>query len=97
MAYDYKKDVKQACSLLSELEGALVISILVNVVDPEFNIVYLDTEKGVFALHGEVGGEYLGVRRLYELPEMTEQEGYIICKYPPFSIFKDAKFLKLGR
>ncbi|WP_139045639.1 hypothetical protein [Vibrio cidicii] len=86
--YDYEKDVKQACSLLNELEGALVISILVNVVEPEFNVVYLNTDKGVYALHGEVGGEYLGVRRLNELPDMTEQEGYIICKYPPFSMFE---------
>lgn len=88
MSYDYEKDIKDACSLLEELEGTIILNILINVVDPEFNVVYLDTDKGAFSLQGEVGGEYLGVHRMNELPEITNQEGYIICKYPPFEIFE---------
>ena len=76
MSYDYEKDTKEACALLEVLEGAMVLSILINVVGPEFNVVYLETDKGVFSLQGEVGGEYLGVHRMSELPELTNEDGY---------------------
>ncbi len=33
MTYDYEKDVKEACSMLTDLEGATIVSIRVNVVD----------------------------------------------------------------
>jgi len=88
MEYEYEKDISEACTLLAELEGAEVMSIRINVVDPEFNVVYLGTNKGVFSIQGEVGGEYLGVHRLQELPAITDQDGYIICKYSPFEIFE---------
>lgn len=88
MTYDYENDVNEACATLPDLEGATIISIRINVVDPEFNVVYLETDKGVYSLQGEVGGEYLGVHRLDELPEITDQDGYIICRYQPFNIFE---------
>lgn len=88
MEYNYEEYVKESNILLPELEGALVETILINVVDPEFNVVYLETDKGIFALQGEIGGEYLGVHRLTELPQITNQDGYIICKYPPFNMFE---------
>ncbi len=52
MEYQYEKYIKESCKLLPELEGALVSQILVNIVDPEFNAVFLATNKGVFALQG---------------------------------------------
>jgi len=88
MEYNYEAYIKKSNTLLSELEGALLKTVLINVIDPEFNVVYLETNKGIFALQGEIGGEYLGVNRLSELPEITEQDGYIVCKYPPFNIFE---------
>jgi len=87
MNYDYQKDIELSCALLSELEGCLLEAVLINVVDPEFNVVYLQTNKGSFSLQGEVGGEYLGVHVLDTMPEITNQDGYIICKYEPFEIF----------
>ena len=87
MSYDYEQYTKESSILLSELEGAILISVLINVIDPEFNVVYLETDKGKYSLQGEVGGEYLGVHELKALPEITSQDGYIICKYPPFEIF----------
>ena len=77
--------------MLPDLEGSTIISIRVNVVDPEFNVVYLKTDKGIFSLQGEVGGEYLGVHLLNELPEITNQDGYVVCKYRPFEISEGCK------
>jgi hypothetical protein len=88
MNYDYEQHTKESSFLLSELEGATLLSVLINVIDPEFNVVYLETDKGKYSLQGEVGGEYLGVHELKDLPEITDQDGYIICKYPPFEIFE---------
>ena len=87
MSDDYEQYTKESSQLLCELEGTTLISVLINVIDPEFNVVYLETDKGIYSLQGEVGGEYLGVHKLEELPEITSQDGYIICKYPPFEIF----------
>ncbi|NNK84392.1 MAG: hypothetical protein HKO91_02415, partial [Desulfobacterales bacterium] len=79
MEYEYKKYIKESCKLLPELEGAIVSQILVNIVDPEFNVVFLKTDKGIFSLQGEMGAEYLGVRKLDLMPEQKDDEGYIIC------------------
>lgn len=87
MSDDYEHYTKESSSLLCELEGATLRSVLINVIDPEFNVVYLETDKGIYSLQGEVGGEYLGVHELEELPDITSQDGYIISKYPPFEIF----------
>jgi hypothetical protein len=87
MNYDYQKDIDESCKLISNLEGAVLNDFLVNIVEPEFNVVFLDTNKGVFALQGEVGGEYLGIRILSEMPSLVDDQGYIICHYPPFQMF----------
>ena len=87
MSYDYQTEVELACNLLGDLEGATLLSVRINVVEPEYNVVYLDTSNGVFALQGEVGGEYLGVHRKAEMPDITDEDGYIICAYPPFEEF----------
>ncbi len=94
MSYDYEQYIKESSSLLLKLEGATVLSVLINVVDPEFNVVYLETDKGIYSLQGEIGGEYLGVHELKELPETTSQDGYIICKYPPFEIFVGKRIIQ---
>ena len=87
MYADYEAYTKESSKLLPKLEGATLHTVLINVVDPEFNVVYLGTSSGVFALQGEVGGEYLGVHEFPELPEITNQDGYIICKHQPFERF----------
>ena len=87
MHEDYEGYTKESSKLLPKLEGATLHTVLINVVDPEFNVVYLGTSNGVFALQGEVGGEYLGVHECPDLPEITNQDGYIICKHQPFERF----------
>ena len=94
MEYEYKKYIKESCKLLPELEGAIVSQILVNIVDPEFNVVFLKTDKGVFSLQGEMGAEYLGVRKLDSMPEQTDDEGYIICPYKAFECFVGKKIIQ---
>ena len=94
MEYEYKKYIKESCKLLPELEGAMVSEILVNIVDPEFNAVFLKTDKGVFSLHGEMGSEYLGVRKLELMPEQTDDKGYRICPYETFECFVGKKIIQ---
>jgi hypothetical protein len=89
MSYDYEKYIKDNDPLLREMEGAVLISILVNIVDPEFNIVYLQMSSGIFSVHGRIGGEYLGLHRLSEMPCATSpSDDVIICRYPPYDIFE---------
>jgi len=91
MEYRYQEYIKESCKLLPDLEGAIVLQVLVNVVDPEFNVVYLKTDKGVYSIQGEMGSEYLGIRKLEEMPEITNDEGYIISSFKPFTIFEGKK------
>jgi len=87
MTHNYKACIEDSNKHLPDLKGALLNRLLINVVTDEFNVVYLETDKGVFALHGKMGGEYLGVHPLPEMPVPTEQEGVMICPYPPFNGF----------
>ena len=84
----YEIEINEACSLLQKLQGALLEQVLINTVQDEFNVVYLKTDKGVYCLQGEVGGEYLGIHSKKEMPEITSQVGYVICKYTQFIKFE---------
>ena len=88
MSENYEQYIDEACKLLKELEGAFLEQVLINTVQDEFNVVYLKTSKDVFCLQGEIGGEYLGVRKLAEMPEITSDDGYEITKYSPFEQFE---------
>ena len=94
MEYEYDKYIKKSCQLLPTLEGAIVLQILVNIVEPEFNVVFLKTDKGVFSLQGEKGAEYLGVRKIDLMPELTNNQGYIICPHEPFECFLGGKIIQ---
>jgi hypothetical protein len=95
MEYQYEKHIEESCSLLAGLEGAIVAQILINIVDSEFNVVFLDTDKGVFSLQGEMGAEYLGIRRLDLMPKQTDDEGYIVCPYQPFEYFFGKEIIQI--
>ena len=88
MSYDYTNDLQHACRLLPKLEGALIQTILINVVEPEFNVVFLKTDVGDFQIHGKIGSEYLGIEECKSFPEVMNEDGYIICSYPPFAVFE---------
>lgn len=78
----------------SKIRGCGFLQILVNIVEPEFNVVFLDADKGVFSLQGEMGAEYLGVRKLSLSPEQTDDEGYVACLYQPFEYFAGKKIIQ---
>ncbi|EON93687.1 hypothetical protein MARLIPOL_03250 [Marinobacter lipolyticus SM19] len=63
-----------ACSLPRELE------------ETEHNVVSR-CEQWFFVIQGEVGGEFLGVHRKAEMPDITDQDCYIVCTHPPFEEF----------
>ena len=87
MEYNYPEDIKLALLIMPELKGALILGIRINIVVPEFNVVYLNTDRGVFAIQGHVGGEYLGIVKLDTFPEITYQDGYEVREYVPFQEF----------
>ncbi|MEQ3694606.1 MAG: hypothetical protein ABNH16_13535 [Thalassolituus sp.] len=88
MTENYEQYIEESCKLLNELEGAHLEQVLINTVQDEFNVVYLKTSQGFFCLQGEIGGEYLGVRKLTEMPGITAEDGYAISKYAPFEQFE---------
>ncbi len=73
--------------LLTELQGEVLESLLINVAIPEFNVVYLKTKTQKFCIHGQAGSEYIGIYKIEEWPEEESDETRVICKYPPFEIF----------
>ncbi|MDP2596396.1 hypothetical protein [Alteromonas stellipolaris] len=87
MNYNYAEDIAEATKLIEALEGSVLTKVLINVVEPEFNVVFLDTSNGVFAVQGESGGEYLGIRHIKDMPSLVSEQGYIICEYPPYNAF----------
>ncbi|MFD2177084.1 hypothetical protein [Veronia pacifica] len=95
MDKNYERYIEDACKLLGDLEGALLEQVLINTVQDEFNVVYLKTSKGNFCLHGESGGEYLGIRNLIEVPKLTNEDGYAISTYPPFQQFEGHEIVKV--
>jgi hypothetical protein len=94
--YNYPKLIEESSALMPVLVGkTLISSVLINVVEPEFNVVYLNLDNEYFSIQGEIGGEYLGIHRLTELPEITDQDGYIISAYEPYDIFIGRKVLQI--
>jgi hypothetical protein len=73
--YNYPKLIEESSALMPVFVGkTLMSSVLINVVEPEFNVVYLNLDNEYFSIQGEIGGEYLGIHRLTELPEITDQD-----------------------
>ena len=62
--YDYEAIIRERCADLELLIGKTLQDALVNVVEPEINVVYLKTEESWFSIHGEIGSEILGIHKI---------------------------------
>ena len=59
--YDYPELIREACRALSEVEGKVLVDVLVQVVEPEFNAITLVFEDGAYQISGRIGSEILGI------------------------------------
>ena len=62
--FDYEALIAERCAALELIHDKVVKDILVNIVEPEINIVYLLIENTWFEIHGEIGSEILGIHKL---------------------------------
>lgn len=85
-SYDYPRLIAEACKALSEVEGRLLVEVLVQVVDPEYNQVFLAFDDATYVIYGRSGSEYLGIER-GEAPTDTMMEEGQIERYVPFTQF----------
>jgi hypothetical protein len=79
--YDYEAIIRERCADLELLMGKTLQDALVNVVEPEINVVYLKTEESWFEIHGEIGSEILGIHKIavevHEKEEIGLRTGHI--------------------
>ena len=88
LPYDYRGMELAADAALRSLEGRVLERALVQVVDPEFNVLYLLFEDQSFAVQGNVGGEVLEIVPLAKRPqEGPLNECTTVVAFPPFEQF----------
>ncbi len=83
-SYDYPRLIAEACKALPEVEGRMLVDVLVQVVEPEYNQVWLVFEDLTFVIHGRVGSEYLGIEA-GSAPTDAVMEG--VQHHAPFTQF----------
>lgn len=86
--YDYPKIIARSKPNIEKLHGALVEEIVVQIVDPEFNVLFLKTDRGAFAMQGAIGSEIVEVVALESpFPEIATEEGMSVTRHPHFDRF----------
>ena len=86
--YDYKTLEEQFRNSVGQLEGKVLDQVLLQIVEPEINLVALLFEDAAFCLQGAIGGEVL---RLVNGEPPTIDESSSFIRYIPFAPAK--KFL----
>lgn len=87
MEFDYPTLIARSAEFMVKLEGQVLLDIRVNVVVPEFNVVYLGLDNGVYAIQGQIGSEILGIIEIARLPDLTEQNSSKIRTHPFYNRF----------
>jgi len=85
--YDYQALTAEAETRAKELVGRVLVGVQVNVIEPEFNFVHLETDAGGYAIRPEIGGEYVGVRKLDGPLNFESSDGSHLIPYAPFTRF----------
>jgi len=86
-SYDYPRLIAAACEALPEVEDRVQVDVLVQVVDPEYNQIWLVFDEGTYVIHGRVGSEYLGIEPA-ETPAIDERrKGIRMERHEPFAQF----------
>lgn len=92
--YDYESMIAEAASVLSQLEGRVLLRFLTHIVEPEFNVAYLVLDNGVFSIHGRVGGEVLQIVPVDEAPPEISESHAAVKPFEPFSIFLNRRIVQ---
>jgi hypothetical protein len=88
MQYDYPKLIQERAKDLQCIEGQILEKVLVHVVEPEYNILYLKFGDGWYQARGEIGAEILGFHKSTEAPIEDASRGESwVGPYPPYEIF----------
>ena len=88
MQYDYPKLIRERSKDLQSIEGQVLEKVLVHVVEPEYNVLYLKFPDGWYEARGEIGSEILGFHKSSEAPieDKSLPESWI-GPYKQFEVF----------
>jgi hypothetical protein len=88
MEYDYPKLIRERSKDLQSIEGQTLEKVLVHVVEPEYNVLYLKVADCWYEVKGEIGSEILGFHKSSEIPKEDKSwpESWI-GPYKPFELF----------
>ena len=87
LTYDYPRLIRDRTADLPLALGRTLTRVLVNVVEPEYNVLYLKLDDDWFTVHGQIGGEFLCFRRLVEPPTEEHEAGHWTGPFPRFDVF----------
>ena len=88
MEYDYPRLIRERSKDLAKIEGQILEKVLVHVVEPEYNALYLKFPDGWYQARGEIGSEILGFHKSSEPPiEDKSCHQSWIGGYKPFEVF----------
>jgi hypothetical protein len=92
--YDYDRLERAAAADVKALEGCFLREVLVHIVEPEFNVVFLVTDDGVWEVSGRVGSEVLGISRAPEHVERYSTEHASVNGYGPYEQFQGRRIVQ---
>lgn len=87
---EFEQVVKEAKRKLEMLEGRTLRKCVVDIVEPEFNIIYLVFSNSIFAIHGANASEVIDIHQIDEIDSRLYKEGRA-KEFSPFNIFLDRK------
>jgi len=94
MEYNYPKLILERCKELKHIEGQVLEAVLINVVEPEYNVLYLKFTNGWFQVSGEIGSEFISISKIDEDPIIgaTSNSSWV-GEYEPYNIFINKKVI----
>jgi hypothetical protein len=86
--------IKKSTQDLKLVTGKILQQILVNVVEPEFNVLHLQVDEIWFSIYGRSGSDYLGIyQRIETFEEKILGYGNWVGKLPMLDCFLGKKIV----
>jgi len=95
--YDYEQMISEASEALASIQGRILHRVLVQEVGHEFNVVYLITEVGAYAVQGRIGSEVLVIVPMEQPPSLgllSNTSMAIVKPFRPFSMFEGRRIVQ---
>jgi len=95
--HDYNDIESLEKTKLEQLIGKTLKKVYVHIVDPDFNIVFLEFQDCILEFSGLIGSEMIGLRHTENdrLEELKETQ--IIKDFEPFDIFLGKEIISVAR